>query len=85
MRDLDMGIMVEGIVELDPMSGRMVLRYQDAKGENQFLDIQERLASYKGEEVRCIVTPMSTVSKLATLVSQGAVKAENIPKVPKVV
>jgi hypothetical protein len=79
----DLGIMVEGVVELDPMTGRLVLRYEAANGKFQFLDVQERLLKYKGEEVRCIITPMASVAKLAQMVEDGNVKLENAPTVPK--
>ena len=80
---LDMGLMVDGVVELDPMSGRLVIRYQDSKGAFQTADIQERLLQYKGEEVRCIITPAATIAKMARMVESGAVKLEDIPHVPK--
>ncbi len=80
---LDLGLMVEGVIELDPMSGRLVIRYEDKSGVFQFHDIQEQLLRYKGEEVRCIITPMASVAKLAHMVEQGSVKMDEIPKVPK--
>ena len=66
--DLDLGIMQEGVVELDPMSGRMVLRIPQEDGSNVFLDIQEELAKQMGKEVRFIVTPMASIAELAKLV-----------------
>jgi len=68
---MDLGTMVEGVVELDPISGRMVLRIPQEDGSNEFLDIQERLEYYKGEEVRFILTPLKTVAELARLVGEG--------------
>lgn len=66
--DLDLGIMVEGVVELEPMTGRMVLRIPQDDGSNLFLDIQEQLAKHQGKEVRFIVTPMASIAELARLV-----------------
>jgi len=80
---LDMGLMVEGVVELDPMTGRLIIRYQDAKGEFQTADVQERLLQYKGEDVRCIITPMSSVRQLAHMVENAGLKLEDVPKVEK--
>jgi len=66
---MDLGTFVDsGVVELDPMTGRMVLRVQEADGSNTFVDVQERLERYKGEVVRFICTPMKTVDELARLV-----------------
>jgi citrate lyase gamma subunit len=67
--DMDLGIMVEGVVELDPMTGRMVLRIQQDDGSNVFLDIQEQLAKQVGKEVRFILTPMTSIYELAKLVN----------------
>lgn len=80
---IDLGLMVEGIVELDPMSGRLVVRYEDDQGNFQFHDVQEYLLRYKGQEVRCIITPTATIAQLAKLVEQGNVRLEDIPAVPK--
>jgi hypothetical protein len=68
---MDLGTFVEGVVELDPMTGRMVLRVQELDGSNTFLDIQERLSQYKGEAVRFICTPLKTVDEIARLVEAG--------------
>ena len=70
--DLDLGTMTEGVVELDPMSGRMVLRVPQDNGSNVFLDIQQCLEAYKGQEVRFIVTPMVSIAKLAEAVAEAA-------------
>ncbi len=80
---LDMGLMVEGIVELDPMTDRLVIRYQDKEGTVQTADVQERLLQYKGQEVRCIITPTATIQQLARMVESGGVKLEDVPPVPK--
>jgi hypothetical protein len=79
---MDLGILAEGVVELDPMTGRMVFRLQQLDGSNTFLDIQEHLTRYLGEEVRFIVTPLKTVSELARMVEAGELPVENIPTVP---
>lgn len=71
--DLDLGIMVEGVVELDPMSGRMVLRVPQEDGTNDFLDIQDQLVKQLGKEVRFILTPMASIAELAKLVGTGEV------------
>ena len=77
--ELDLGIMAEGIVELDPMTGRMVVRTTDDQGNYQYLDVQERLAQYRGQEVRFIVSPFSTINKLSEMVEKGEISIENVP------
>lgn len=83
MKNLDLGLMVEGVVELDPMTGRLVIRHESADGVNTFADIQDRLLQYKGQSVRCIITPMSSIAQLAHLVEKGGMSLEDIPTVPK--
>lgn len=68
---MDLGIILEGVVELDPMSGRMVIRIQELNGSSAFMDIQSQMEKYKGEEVRFILTPLRTVSQLAKMVESG--------------
>ena len=76
---MDLGILVEGVVELDPMSGRMVLRVQQVDGSNTFLDVQEQLERYKGEEIRFIVTPQRSIQELARMVESGELPVDQVP------
>jgi hypothetical protein len=71
---MDLGLMVEGVVELDPMTGRMVLRIQQEDGSNLFLDIQEQLEKHKGKEIRLIATPLEAIAELARMVEAGDIK-----------
>jgi hypothetical protein len=80
---MDLGMLTEGVVELDPMTGRMVLRIPQEDGSFAFLDVQEVLERYKGEAVRFIVTPLSTVEELAKLVETGQLAPEDVPTVPR--
>jgi hypothetical protein len=77
---LDLGALIEGVVELDPMNGRMVLRIQQADGSFDFLDVQTILEQYQGEEVRFIVTPLKSVEILARLVESGQLDPEDVPR-----
>jgi len=70
---MDLGLMTEGFVELDPMSGRMVLRIPQENGANEYLDVQDFLTSYNGRQVRFIITPVETIAKLAEMVASGEV------------
>jgi len=76
---LDLGLIAEGVVELDPMSGRYVIRTEDEKGQIGILDIQARLEQYQGEDVRFILTPLKTVNQLAEMVESGDIDASQIP------
>lgn len=80
---MDLGIMVEGVVELDPMTGRMVLRIQRPDGGNDFMDIQEQLERHKGKEIRFIVTPLESIAELARMVESGELDLIDVPTVPR--
>jgi len=76
---MDYGIFIEGVVELDPITGRLVLRIQQQDGSNVFLDVQELLEKYKGEEVRFILTPLKVVAEIAKMVEFGEISVDEIP------
>jgi hypothetical protein len=79
----DVGSMHEGVVEMDPLTGRMVLRCEDAQGAFHVIDVQERLEKYKGEYVRFIVTPLSTVARLTKMVEEGDLALDEVPRPTK--
>ena len=66
---MDLGVMTEGTVEMDPRTGRPVLRITQDGGE-MLLDIQDVLFRYVGQEVRFICTPMAGIAELAKLVGE---------------
>jgi hypothetical protein len=76
--DLDLGHVREGVVELDPMTGRMVIRSTTPSGFDYF-DVQEALTKYKGQEVRCIIVPCSTIDKVAEMVNSGELPLDKVP------
>lgn len=83
-QELDLGFRAEGVVELDPMTGRLVIRCEDVRsGGFISLDLQEHLQKYQGEEVRCILTPLKSVAIMAQMVESGQIRMEEVPKVPK--
>jgi hypothetical protein len=77
--DLDLGHIREGVIELDPMTGRMTLRSETADGFVYF-DVQEALAKYAGQEVRVVIVPFSTINRLADLVESGATPLDQVPR-----
>lgn len=76
---MDLGLFAEGIVELDPLTGRLVLRCERQEGGFDYVDVQAVLERYKGEEVRFIVAPFSTIQHLASMVDSGQVQLEDVP------
>lgn len=76
--DLDLGHVREGVVEIDPMSGRMVIRSETPEGFAYF-DIQDALSKYEGQEVRVIIVPFSTINRIGDLVEDGSLSPDAIP------
>lgn len=76
---MDLGQIAEGVVELDPMTGRLVLRCERPEGGFDYVDVQGVLERYKGEEVRFIMTPLSTINQLADMVEAGQLSLEDVP------
>jgi hypothetical protein len=78
-KELDLGIVAEGVVELDPMTGRMVVRVIGDDGSNEYIDVQANLEKYLGKEVRFIVTPQESISQLAEMVDKGEITLDQVP------
>jgi hypothetical protein len=82
MADIDvksLGIyIVEGVVEVDPLSGKVTIRTVDSKTGDPFsFDPIAPLSLLNGKEVRFVLTPMASVTILEelhkkSLVEQGA-------------
>jgi hypothetical protein len=85
---LEMGHLVEGIVEQDPMTDRYVIRAEGHDGRAIIFDLQTALAAFKGKEVRVTLNSFENLAKLARLVEeQGGglvqgVHPDEIPGVP---
>ncbi len=78
--DIDLGYVKEGVVEIDPMSGRMLVRTETADGAFEFFDVQEALSQYEGEQVRIVVVPFKTINRIAQLVESGSLPVSEIPR-----
>jgi len=76
---MDLGVVAEGVVELDPMTGRLVLRCERPEGGFDYVDVQAVLERYKGEEVRFIVAPFSTINQIAEMVEAGEIPMDGVP------
>lgn len=77
--DLDLGQVREGIVEIDPMTGRMVLRCQGEDG-SEYFDVQSALEAYRGEEVRVVIVPFTTINRVSELIESGQLPLDEAPR-----
>lgn len=85
---LQLGHLIEGVVEQDPMTDRYVIHTQDPQGRPVTVDIQALLAKFNGQEVRLTLASFENLAKLAQLVEQQGggqvfgVQPEALPSVP---
>lgn len=70
MNPLDLGHLIEGVVEQDPMTDRYVIRTEDTQGRPTTFDIQAALSKYKGKEVRFTLATFENLQKLAEMVEK---------------
>jgi hypothetical protein len=77
--NLDLGHVKEGVVEIDPMTGRMVIRCAVPGGFDYF-DVQAALEQYRNEEVRVVIVSFATIAKVAQMVESGEIPADRMPK-----
>jgi hypothetical protein len=77
---LDLGHVREGVVEIDPMTGRMVIRTDKPDGTCDYLDVQEALTKYEGQDVRVVIVPQATINRVAQLVDEGNLQGTDIPR-----
>ena len=67
-----MGHLIEGVIEQDPMTDRWNIRTVDAAGNPSTFDVQGALATLAGKEVRFTLVTFENLAKLAELVeTQG--------------
>jgi len=67
-----MGYLIEGTVEQDPMTDKIVIRTTDAQGRPVSFDPMEAFAKLRGQEVRFTLVSFANLSRLAAMVeTQG--------------
>lgn len=64
----DLGHLIEGVVEQDPMTDRYMIRIPDFEGKPAIVDLQDLLSIYKGKEVRLTLASLENLAKLAAYV-----------------
>ena len=67
----DLGHLIEGVVEQDPMTDRYVVRIPDFEGKPAVVDLQDLLAPYKGKEVRLTLASLENLARLAKLAEEA--------------
>lgn len=65
------GHLIEGTVEQDPMTDRLVIRTVDADGNPVTFEPEKALAALVGQEVRFTLASFDQLTKLAQLVEEA--------------
>ena len=79
-----LGHLIEGTIEQDPMTDRYNIRTVNAQGQPETFDVQAALATLAGKEVRFTLVSLENLAKLAGLAEgQGGgrvmgIRAEDI-------
>ena len=81
MSELDLGYLIEGVVEQDPLSDRYVVKVDNGDGVATQFSIQDALARYVGQEVRLTLASFDAIDKIAAMVEQGNVTLDQPTKV----
>lgn len=68
---LDLGHLVTGVVELDPLSGSFVVRVENEDGSFSTFDVQSALARYRGQEVRLTLATTEMIACMAAILTSG--------------
>lgn len=66
---IDMGHLIEGVLEQDPMTDRFYIR-TEVRGRPANFDIETALKQYVGQEVRFTLASFETLGRLAALVEE---------------
>jgi len=66
----DLGQILEGTIEIDPMDERLQLRTFDSSGNPVTVDLQEVLREYQGQEVRVAIASLSGIQELQDMVEK---------------
>lgn len=74
-----MGVyLVEGTVELDPMTDRLIIRTVDPNGNPVDFDPQVVLRQLKDQEIRVVIAPLMAVREVERLVRNQQAQGENV-------
>jgi hypothetical protein len=73
---LDLGHLIEGVVEQDPLSDRFLIKVEREDGTVSQFDVQEALSRYKGQEIRLTLASFDAINKLAAMVEAGDISLE---------
>lgn len=79
----DLGYIIEGVVERDPMTERLQVHTVDHQGQPMTVDILEAFEKYMGQDIKFTLASMETIQKVAEALEGGegvmALMPEDVP------
>lgn len=69
--NLDLGHLLEGVVELDPMTDTVQLRTVDQTGAQICIPLADLLKQYEGREVRLTLVPLESLMKIQAALEEA--------------
>jgi len=67
----NMGHLIEGTVEQDPVTNKFFIRTEDLKGNSARFDVEAALAEHKGKPVRFTLISFENLARLQELVESS--------------
>lgn len=65
---MNLGNLLEGVIERDPLDERLRLRTVDAQGNVLHVDLEDLLSRYEGQEVRFILMSLESIRAIQEMV-----------------
>lgn len=79
----DLGHIIEGFVEADPLSEKLSIRTVDSDGKPQSIVLDELVRRYVGKEVKLTLASLEQIQKIQTALGDGVgvmgVMPEDVP------
>ena len=67
----DLGHIIEGVVERDPLTDSLQIHTVDSKGVPMVVDPAVLLARYEGQEVKLTLASVANLEKIAVALGEG--------------
>lgn len=79
----DLGYIIEGVLERDPMTDRIQVFTVDHQGDPKTIDVLDAFEKYEGQEIKFTLASMENIRKVAEALEGGdevlALMPEDIP------
>jgi len=67
----DLGHILDGVIERNPMSDKLQLHTLDVEGKSLVIDLEDLFSRYVGQEVKLTLAPMDNIRRLQEVLGDG--------------